>query len=426
MKKIGFLLIFLVLTLISGCSNNKLIYAENDDWARIESSIEPDVEVEGELVSQTGCILKYTVTGNENRRIGADYAIYRRKDGEWKLMEKKHTVSYGLDASGTVMPEETKNVYIDWSYEYGRLPGGTYKLVTQWHDRWNRNSFTVGWIYELPVKGKLPGKPYGYTGIDTAGVKLNARKISDYLWELEAEGASAEEWSLDFSYALYKMEAGKWEEIEQEAKLSPVFDAPHIILNAGSEFKWHVCLASVYPCLKPGTYRFVKRMLKTADPNIKESWSTLATESLSYISAEFTIEKKLTWKSFEADPLYWNGYNPYKPVSADVEFSTENITPDGCDIIINNISKLPYNMYFYYQLWRYEKGHWLPLAQKRIVSYVMTEWTVLPGKTATQKVIWNMRYGSLEPGLYRLVAESSTYSEGQQYAVFEFKVNKES
>jgi hypothetical protein len=53
MKKIGFLLIFLVLTLISGCSNNKLIYAENDDWARIESSIEPDVEVKGELVSQT-------------------------------------------------------------------------------------------------------------------------------------------------------------------------------------------------------------------------------------------------------------------------------------------------------------------------------------------------------------------------------------
>jgi hypothetical protein len=74
----------------------------------------------------------------------------------------------------------------------------------------------IGWIYELPAKGRLKGKPYGYTGIDADEVTLTASPISDHLWVLDAKDTSQEKWCFDFSYALYKMEAGKWEEIEQE------------------------------------------------------------------------------------------------------------------------------------------------------------------------------------------------------------------
>lgn len=426
MKKIGFLLIFLVLTLISGCSNNKLIYAENDDWARIESSIEPDVEVKGELVSQTGCILKYTVTGNENRRIGADYAIYHLYNGEWKLLDKIHKL--GLEFAGTshVKPGDSKEVYIDWSYVFGRLPRGTYKLETRWYTRWNRNGFTVGWIYELPAKGRLKGKPYGYTGIDADEVTLTASPISDHLWVLDAKDTSQEKWCFDFSYALYKMEAGKWEEIEQEVKLSPIFDGFRWSVNNKNNRQLRVCLASVYPSLKPGTYRFVKRMLKADNPNINESWSTLPVEEFSYISAEFTLNEKLTWSSFEAEPIYITDYNPYKPVYEDVEMIAENVTAEGCELIVKNNGTSPFSVSYFFNLWRFDAGQWLPLATKRALVDGLMEWTIQPGETVTEKAWWGVQYGSLETGLYRLVAKSGTDSEGQQYAVFEFKVNNES
>ena len=206
-------LMLFVLLVFSGCSNNKVLYAEEDTWISKQSDLEPDVKVSGELLSQTGCMLTYTVIGNEKRSIDANYVIYRRVNGEWKQLQKKYNgSSYTINGPSTIKPEESKKIYIDWSYEYGKLPRGTYKIETRWFTRWNRSHFIVEWIFELPAKGKLKGKPYGYTGIDSEEVKLTASSLSDQLWVLDAEGKSTEKWSLDYSYALYKMKDGEWRE----------------------------------------------------------------------------------------------------------------------------------------------------------------------------------------------------------------------
>ena len=213
-------------------------------------------------------------------------------------------------------------------------------------------------------------------------------------------------------------------EIEQEVSLSPVFDIPRWDMELGSKRQWRICIASVYPSLKPGTYRFVKRMLKTDNPDILESWSVLPVEEFSYVSAEFKLYKKLTWNSSKIQPMYISDYDPYEPVNKEIEMSAGNVTPEGCELTVKNNSKSPFLVSYYFNLWYYEEGQWLPLAPLSYFIDALMAWTIPPGETAVESRTWDKQYGSLKPGLYRLVA--TTYSEGRKYAVFEFEVTKES
>ena len=411
---------FLVL---SGCSKSNISYVDTDSWTWYNNDSTPDVNVTGERVKQTACILTFNARSEKERYIDREYAIYRLDNGEWKRLKAIRAIPGFNRGQNTLKPDETLKRYYDWSYEYGTLPRGTYKLVTHWYEKQFTDSFGVEWDFIITAKDKYPKQDYGYSGIDTDEVTMSAVSISDHLWTLTVEGTTFTRWNVEPSYSIYKLDKDIWSEVEQTVNLSPDFDQPRGATRTGKETTWIISLANIYPELDAGTYRFVKRTMKTAETNSFADWNLLPKESFSYVSAEFILYDRISWKYFDTDPISWSRYTPYKSTYNNIKTSVSGISPEGCDLNIENNEKYNISISYYFILWRFADGQWLPLAHKRYVSDGLVAWTVPKGKTESKTVKWDVQYGSLEEGEYRLTAESDPKISEPAFIVWDFTVS---
>jgi hypothetical protein len=408
---------------MSGCVQAEVRYSDTDPWTWYVSDAAADVTVHGERTKQTACVLSFSANGDFERFIDREYALYRLDGGKWHRLEPLRATPKFNRGQTTLKPNEVMKRYYDWSYEYGKLPKGTYRLVTHWYEKQFTGSFGLAWEFTLSNKDDFPAEDYGYSGLDTDDVAMTAKKVSDHLWILTAEGSSYTRWSLEPSYAIYKLVGSSWIEVKPAVNLSPEFDQPRRQTRTGLEKTWIISLANIYPELEAGTYRFVKRTLKAADNDSVENWNFIPKENFSYVSAEFTLDKNITWKHFDTDPISWSDYIPNEFTYDGIETSVSNITPEGCDLHVKNNKRYRVNISYYFNLWRYDDGQWLPLAHKQYIANGLVAWTVAKESSAAQHVSWDFQYGSLEKGLYRLVAEADPKFADQKYITWDFCVS---
>ncbi len=87
-----------------------------------------------ENVTPTGCTLRFEQLGGTlegDLQTGAGYDIEKLSDnGNWESIEPKHTLVWNM--VGYLIPEnEIYEMQVDWSYGYGALPAGCYRITKE-------------------------------------------------------------------------------------------------------------------------------------------------------------------------------------------------------------------------------------------------------------------------------------------------------
>lgn len=99
----------------------------NDNNSKKEPSIEGvSLSVKEGTLSNTGATFILKNDGNIDMIYGDSYTIEVKKDGEWQ--ELKTDMQFN-DPAYNLKSRKSKEIEINWEYEYGKLDFGKYRLI---------------------------------------------------------------------------------------------------------------------------------------------------------------------------------------------------------------------------------------------------------------------------------------------------------
>lgn len=127
MKKKIFLslLILVALFTITGCNDKK-----SKDKEKQEETNTISLNVKKDTITSKGATFIMKNNTDENYDYGADWYIEIKDNGNWKELETITGEPLSWNSIAYVIkPNEEKEFTIDWSYGYGELKKGNYRLL---------------------------------------------------------------------------------------------------------------------------------------------------------------------------------------------------------------------------------------------------------------------------------------------------------
>ena len=119
----------------SGYENVDLLFISDDNgltWNLENESNDITLSVKTETITEKGATFIMKNNSQEEYDYGADWYIEYKNNGNWKELETITGEPLVWNAIGYVIkPYEEKEITIDWSYGYGQLKEGTYRLRKQ-------------------------------------------------------------------------------------------------------------------------------------------------------------------------------------------------------------------------------------------------------------------------------------------------------
>ena len=131
---------------------NWYVYATEEVKATYQPQPDPNAVIlytkDGTVSGKQGTFVLQNNTEDKSYWYGPTYALEVRHEGEWQTVEPDevlvwNAVAWRLEAG------EQKEVTVDWSFGYGELESGTYRLVKTMCCEEDGASLTVGAAFEI-------------------------------------------------------------------------------------------------------------------------------------------------------------------------------------------------------------------------------------------------------------------------------------
>ena len=350
------------------------------------------------------------------------YTLLRRTDaGGWDWVEPIRPPHEGsrFSMTGDVKNE---NLAWEWSYAYGVLSPGEYRLQLGWTYGREKELWLVS--ADFTVTDRSPELPGPLTLCETPeGLECSLEQLSPHRWvqtlRLEGEGYG---WRVDRDFDLFRMsENGTLTFIPPAYRLPAGLNEP-FLRRMGWDMRLEADLAARYVDLEAGTYVIRRRALylsETEDLYRDEgllqtfrSWRLARGERIEYLDAVLTLDAALSAPALEAEPL-----DPFLYIGEALTFpvSTEEdwYSSKQAHVMLKTpvYADFPYDLVYNpkdYGLYFLEGNEWLPLKRQnyyrlRSLDEVLQE----PGSTREEYISYDAVYADLEPGTYRLVLPAS-------------------
>ncbi len=370
--------------------------------------IDQTAEAKGDEVSvlvteiwQHACVFAVRNDGSEPFFFTADYELASLKDGAWADCAFVRAPE-GAVWSYEVPAGETGRFVCDWSFPYGALPPGRYRLRV-WGNPgeaiWHQGSVTAE--FELtglePEPEHAPAPAPAPEWCRGSLERVSAHKL---LLRMTAEEGHKLRWEEDWT--LFRKSGDAYILVPAAYRL---VSGKHI--TSRSELEWNVNLAAAYGELPAGEYLLRKRLLDlSAWPEERDTdWDLIAPEKLTLLEALFTLEETLPDILRETDPYDWLLYVPGLPEEERVEVTCEDLSPAGITVWMRNTGEeelmAGFNWYLYFR----EGEEWFPVPLRLRGGYSNLGRVLSPGEPQSQGIVFGPEWGELPPGDYRLVQQ---------------------
>ena len=364
------------------------------------------------------------------------YALLRRGAGEdWERLEPIRRSPDGYTRG--LNKGETWTGAWDWSYTYGVLPAGDYALLLRGTLGRGVAKEAVYLLGTFTLSGAEPVVPGPLTLSEMPDeVENSLDRRSDHRW-VQTLSPSESRWLAETDYSLFRLENGTLEYIPPAYRLPEALNDGKSLLYGWSA-TYDVDLAAQYGELPAGTYVLRRRFLRLTEEELDagveqtRNWRLIPEDRVTYGDTVFTLRGDLPEVPWEVDPVD-ERTPPYCGEESTALISTAGsvITAERADLRLENLTPLPgYNLgvvsdysYLYFQY----RGEWYPMAQQRRISHGLMARFLAPGAAGELSFDFTARYGTLEPGEYRLVLSCivEPYSEDAGFVVCQFRINED-
>lgn len=370
--------------------------------------------------------------------LGDPFALLRRTEaGGWEWVKPIRTFQGGH--AENLGSGETWDWAWDWSHSYGTLPAGDYALMLCGYTRnqdaaketlYLRGEFTLtDTVPEIPGPLTLCEMP---EGIETA-----MEQRSPHRW-VQILSTEEQGWMAEADYALFRCASdGTLEYIPPEYHMPFGLNYPYWLLNGGSR-TYDVDLAAQYGQLPAGTYvlrsRFLLRSEEERNYGARDRlWQLQPEDRVIYGDTVFTLRTSLWDVPREVDADEW--YTVYTGEETNLLISTAGSVFDSthAELRLENVAANSwYDVWYesdYCYLYFNYLGEWFPVEGKRYRSHGLMAGTVARGETRELDINFELWYGELEPGTYRMVISAgaepagTAAMEGPYRIVCQFKIN---
>ena len=133
-----FAILFAVMLLLNGCATELSIHDEKPSAITTAASDELFLEAKEETVTPGG--MEYSIV-NQSKEVweyGLFYLLQVKENGEWYNLNLTGGVEvngkFGMEFPAIALvakPGEEQSESVDWTYYYGELPGGHYRLIKE-------------------------------------------------------------------------------------------------------------------------------------------------------------------------------------------------------------------------------------------------------------------------------------------------------
>ena len=339
-----FIIAILMILLIVLCSYI-IISADNDFEASpvdyygyIESDIPEGLSFDSQLITPYCCKLTITNKSDLSYNFEGRLKLYKLIDDEWLPVKQRNEGLY-IWASPWVNADETTEFIYDWSYEYGKLSRGTYRVVILCCNINIENGDItvkpVAWEFKL-TPWKLTGsryKSYGYGGSNSEAedITMTADRVANNVFNITVNSSNNENYIFDNTYALYINNKGRW---------TPVDCLDGVAYGSGdmSLASFRIIIPAMYGNIKAGDYLLVKRCLQAQGNNSSSS------TDFKYASVMLHIDDLLSEDKID---------------SGEVSVTVNVLDNAHCFLSYTNTSDRSYKTdWDYFNLFRLEDGNW--------------------------------------------------------------------
>ena len=361
------------------------------------------------------------------------YTLLRRTDaGGWDWVEPIRPPHEGTPFSmtGDLMNE---NLAWEWSYAYGVLSPGEYRLQLGWTYGREKELWLVSADFTVTeTEPEIPGPLVlceTPEGLECSLTRLSPHRFTQTLHP-EGEGFG---WRVDRDFDLFRMsENGTLTFIPPAYRLPAGLSEP-FLLRTGREGLLEADLAARYGDLEAGTYVIRRRALYLAETEdlyrdegllqTFRSWRLARGERIEYLDTVLTLDAPLSAPALEAEPLdpfLYTGEALTFPVSAEEDWYSSK----QAHVMLKTpvYADFPYDLEYNpkdYGLYFLEGEEWLPLKRQNYFrTRKLDEVRQEPGTAREQDFFYSSVYADLEPRTYRLVLPCTAYprKEGLEQA----------
>ena len=369
------------------------------------------------------------------------YALLRRGAGEaWERLEPIRRSPDGYTRG--LNKGETWTGAWDWSYTYGVLPAGNYALIlrgTLGRGVAKEAVYLLGTFTLTGAEPEVPGPPILSEMPEVVENSLD--RCSDHRW-VQILSPSESRWLAETDYSLLRRTVTGENDYTLEY-IPPKYRLPDALNDSkrllyGWSAAFDVDLAAQYGELPAGTYVLRRRFLHLTEEELDagveqtRSWRLIPEDRVMYGDTVFTLGRDLMEVPRGVDPVD-ERTPPYTGQGSSQLISTAGsvFTSEGADLRLQSLTPLRgYNLgvesdYFY--LYFQYRGEWYPVEQQCRNSHGLMARFLVPGETGELSFDFTSRYGTLEPGVYRLLLSciSEPYSEDAGYIVCQFRINED-
>ena len=350
---------------------------------------------------QDACVFAVRNNGPEPFCFTVDYELARMEEGTWEDCEFLRAPE-GAIGSHEVPAGETGKFVCDWSFPYGTLPPGRYRLKV-WGNPgeaiWHQGSVTAE--FELTGLETLP-EPAPAPASAPEWCRGSLERVSEHKLSFRLIAEEGHKFRWDEDWSLFRKEGTAYILVPAAYRLTGI---SHITSRA--ELEWNVNLAAAYGELPAGEYLLRKRLLDlSAWPEERRTdWDLIAPEKLTLLEVPFTLEETLPDILRETDPYDWLLYVPGLPVEERVEVTYEDLSPAGITVWMKNTGEEELLAGFQWYLYFREGEEWFPAPLMVRGLYTNPGWALPPGEPRSQGIVFGPEWGELPPGDYRLVQQ---------------------
>ncbi len=126
---------------LSSCSKTR--YSKIPDDTVYKQHDEVIFSLTDDPLTPTGAVFYYENTGNNTIFWGPEYTIQINKKGSWydlsPIVENYDTEAYGIQ----LLPSTSFEEHIDWSFLYGKLQRGDYRILIEYQINSSTNNHTI-------------------------------------------------------------------------------------------------------------------------------------------------------------------------------------------------------------------------------------------------------------------------------------------
>lgn len=370
--------------------------------------------------SPGGCSLRLQNDAREPFYLYDGVTLQRWRAGAWRDCSPIRA-DYEGQSPRKIEREDSGCVALDWSFGYGYLPGGLYRLKLEGYhlsrdDVWTPRSLLLS--FRLPRGAQPAGSPISPEDAETSGpVYAAMEQLSGYQWLLQLENTGDTPILVDQDYELYRLEGGCWQPLTPEYRLPGSFHS----LTLLDTLELPISPAVRYAGLDAGDYLLRAGILpwEGQEGVLPPDWACIPEAERRYVYCRFSLTQGLEALPLEADPadpLRYTGGS--SGGTEELHITLRSAGAEGCVFTLQNLGSETLGMDYEYPLYYTFRGEWFPLLRKRRQAIGLPELQLAAGESRELRAEFSEDYGPLQPGCYRLLLPCT---DGSLYHV-EFEV----